>query len=261
MNYPDLLAQFDEDDKIPYSDLLETNEWKERRLKIIQRDKSCCTNCGKTSSFFHLNFNISFQKNDKLFIQNISRENNLIDIIKKELNIEVIDILKSPYEGNLYCGISEKGHLFIVNWDELKHVPKNDLVVHKGETQSGSCIYVIVKSGQEFLNDSFNIPTITEKSVVLHVHHKFYVYKNLPWEYNDDALITLCNWCHWSLHETTSIPIYKLVKGELYELDYKSCYRCNGAGIFPEFKHVRNGVCFRCKGKKYEELIIPNITL
>lgn len=32
------------------------------------------------------------------------------------------------------------------------------------------------------------------------------------------------------------------------------CHRCKGAGFFPEFRHVSNGVCFRCNGSRYEEL-------
>jgi len=33
------------------------------------------------------------------------------------------------------------------------------------------------------------------------------------------------------------------------------CKGCHGAGMFPEYIHVEPGICFRCKGAKYEELI------
>jgi 5-methylcytosine-specific restriction endonuclease McrA len=60
MDYLELVNKFEDTQKIPYDELLNTTEWKERRINIIQRDKSCCTNCGKTQSIYHMNFNISF---------------------------------------------------------------------------------------------------------------------------------------------------------------------------------------------------------
>ncbi|MGI4870062.1 MAG: hypothetical protein ACRYFX_02655 [Janthinobacterium lividum] len=86
----------------------------------------------------------------------------------------------------------------------------------------------------------------------LEVHHKYYVFKNYPWEYPDDALVTLCNWCHQDVHDTTVIPVYSHT-GEA--LGYTPCHRCNGSGSFPEYSHVQSGVCFRCGGARYEELI------
>ncbi len=35
----------------------------------------------------------------------------------------------------------------------------------------------------------------------------------------------------------------------------KPCYRCHGTGYFPEYNHVEDGICFRCRGAKYEQLI------
>jgi hypothetical protein len=34
------------------------------------------------------------------------------------------------------------------------------------------------------------------------------------------------------------------------------CARCHGAGGFPEYRHVQNGVCFRCHGSRYDEFIV-----
>jgi hypothetical protein len=33
------------------------------------------------------------------------------------------------------------------------------------------------------------------------------------------------------------------------------CLKCFGAGAFPEYNHIQNGICFRCNGAKYEEFI------
>lgn len=28
----------------------------------------------------------------------------------------------------------------------------------------------------------------------------------------------------------------------------RTCVRCNGTGYLPQFKHVENGICFKCRG-------------
>lgn len=255
MDYLELITKYEDKQKIPYSDLLNTSEWKEKRINIIQRDKSCCTNCGKTQSINYLNFNISFQTKDRLKSQNVVYENKSIDSVKSELGIEKIVVLKSPYQEGTYCGITETGRLFLVNWEKVKEASKDELVISRGTTELGMNIFIIGKLGQHFFDDAFAIPVLSEKSVIMHVHHKFYIKDKLPWEYDNEALITLCNWCHWELHTKTIIPIYTLLSGELHELNFTPCNRCNGAGVFLEFNHVQNGVCFKCNGNRYEELI------
>jgi hypothetical protein len=106
--------------------------------------------------------------------------------------------------------------------------------------------------GERITADS---PVTLEKNVYLHVHHKFYVRGRLPWEYQDEELTTLCNWCHWELHKTVKIKIFQETEKILEELNYYVCERCHGAGVFPEFSHVHDGICFRCNGARYEELI------
>ncbi|MGI4870063.1 MAG: hypothetical protein ACRYFX_02660 [Janthinobacterium lividum] len=94
---------------------------------------------------------------------------------------------------------------------------------------------------------------VADKSYQLEVHHKHYIANKYPWQYPDDALITLCNWCHQEVHNTTSIPYYNH-EGEA--LNYTACSRCSGSGSFPEYSHVQSGVCFRCGGARYDELIV-----
>jgi hypothetical protein len=87
----------------------------------------------------------------------------------------------------------------------------------------------------------------------LHIHHKYYVKSLLAWEYKDDALVTLCQTCHESIHKEQKIEVYN----DEYDLidHYKYCSRCHGAGVFPEYSHVQNGICFKCNGLRYEELL------
>lgn len=86
----------------------------------------------------------------------------------------------------------------------------------------------------------------------LEIHHHLYIVNRLPWDYDDKHLITYCNWCHHEFHKNNKVPIYN--EDLSAELNYTPCFRCNGAGWFPEYSHVSQGVCFRCDGTRYEEL-------
>lgn len=255
MDYLELISKFDNNHNIPYEELLNTSEWKELRTQIIQRDKSCCTNCGKTKSFYHLNFNISIQTRDRLRYNKIIYLNKSLDRFKKEMGIENINILKLKVSNSVNCGIAESGQLFLINWDHIKEAAKSDLVINSGLSEFGNKYFIIGKVGYQIPVNTFSIPILSDKQIMLHVHHKFYIKEKLPWEYEKDALITLCNWCHWELHKQTNIPIFTMVNGKLIELEYTPCKRCHGAGVFPEYKNVQSGICFRCNGSRYEELI------
>ena len=89
----------------------------------------------------------------------------------------------------------------------------------------------------------------------LAVHHRYYKYGVLAWEYNNDTLITLCVNCHSLIHQTIS-PLCYYNNGErLVLMNFTPCHRCSGSGWFREYKHVHGGICFRCNGQRYEELI------
>ncbi len=98
------------------------------------------------------------------------------------------------------------------------------------------------------------IPTPSDKFYKLHVHHKYYIKNKQPWEYKNEALITMCNWCHWQFHEENEVSMY-VDESLQEELEMTPCKRCNGAGHFPQYDHVDKGRCFRCRGYMYEELI------
>lgn len=93
------------------------------------------------------------------------------------------------------------------------------------------------------------------RDICLHVHHKHYIFGLDPWEYKDSELITLCEDCHSSLHAKEKVPTYRLENGVLEIVELTPCSRCNGIGYFSEYKHVQNGVCFRCHGQLYDEFI------
>lgn len=90
----------------------------------------------------------------------------------------------------------------------------------------------------------------------LQVHHRYYVFKCDPWDYDDRALVTLCESCHKLVHDTLSPLVYSINGGALVRMNFTPCRRCNGYGYLQEYKHIQNGICFRCKGERYEELVI-----
>ena len=95
-----------------------------------------------------------------------------------------------------------------------------------------------------------------DAAVILHVHHLYYVKSKRPWEYKNDALTTLCNDCHLKIHQTEVIPVYEVVGGVKIKIPAQTCGRCHGAGYFPQYKKVENGVCFQCRGTRYTNLIL-----
>lgn len=99
------------------------------------------------------------------------------------------------------------------------------------------------------------VPLIEEENpIFLHVHHKYYIKNKLPWEYSNEALITLCQNCHQAVHDSTEISVY-LNEKMLTKLDLTKCKRCNGSGYLSKFHYYLNGICLRCEGNKYEEFL------
>lgn len=90
---------------------------------------------------------------------------------------------------------------------------------------------------------------------LLNVHHRYYIFQNEPWEYHDNALITLCQTCHKMVHDTLPSLVYTQRDGILRPMKFTPCTRCRGYGYLSEYNYVKNGICFRCEGVKYEELI------
>lgn len=81
----------------------------------------------------------------------------------------------------------------------------------------------------------------------LNIHHKYYIEGKKPWQYSNDALVTLCEECHKKRHQNTDIPLYK--SNKILIANLKECDRCGGSGYLPQYSHVQHGVCFKCGGE------------
>lgn len=77
----------------------------------------------------------------------------------------------------------------------------------------------------------------------IEVHHIYYKANTQPWEYDNDALMSVCHSCHKHIHQTREIPFLDS-NGNLA----RSCDRCNGNGYIPEYNHIASGICFKCHG-------------
>lgn len=81
----------------------------------------------------------------------------------------------------------------------------------------------------------------------LNIHHTYYIKGYKPWEYDNEALVTLCENCHKKRHETSSVPYYDHERRLIGNLAI--CDRCGGSGYLPQYSHVENGICFKCGGE------------
>lgn len=93
----------------------------------------------------------------------------------------------------------------------------------------------------------YNILQITP----LNIHHKYYILGRKPWEYDNDALITLCPHCHQKRHLQTKIPLLELNNHQLRQIkdNLQICDRCGGAGYLPQYHYYLGGICFKCHGE------------
>ena len=79
----------------------------------------------------------------------------------------------------------------------------------------------------------------------------------MPWDYSDDCFQTLCLECHNETHDKNEpIPIYLNFEKTIKKGDLEYCKKCEGVGWFNEYKHIQNGICFRCWGSRFENILL-----
>ena len=93
--------------------------------------------------------------------------------------------------------------------------------------------------------------TLDFEPTFLHVHHNYYVRNRKPWEYENDALKTVCHNCHQKIHETTEILVYTDNTLTNRESNIVKCSKCNGSGFINEYHYYLDGICFKCNGRGY----------
>jgi 5-methylcytosine-specific restriction endonuclease McrA len=235
-----------------YKELLLTLEWKSKRAEIINRDDLKCSNCNnleliKDSLIGLLKYG---GPNDngtlfKFYGLNLSGE-----IISKKIFIKRGTILKPFTVPQISIAYLDRdfedekfGRVLAIRHYRINN--ENELPLDYRSDQFKLNTYKLKDKALE--NYSWKVVS------ALHVHHTYYQVNLPPWKYPSDSLQTLCWICHENLHKTQIVSYLDENGIEIGSLT--PCLRCHGAGWFPEYKHIEEGVCFRCNGAKYEELI------
>lgn len=215
-----------------YGELLLDSKWRLRRYAILTRDNFTCMHCKNQSIIEH------------------SNRGEIVELRKKRHWIDEADNLpiRKLYDiGIRYLAEKHNINLFtygVLSHDRFKYY---DLYFEFDSKDSNRLVINLLTESVEGSIDVIHIRG-------LHVHHKYYQKNKLPWDYPDNALVTLCWLCHKKLHAKEKIKILDEQGEEVGT--YTCCFRCGGSGYFPEYNHVEGGICFRCRGAKYEELII-----
>lgn len=106
-------------------------------------------------------------------------------------------------------------------------------------------ILISVTEGNKLIALRFQPRSFNVKG--LNIHHKFYTRGRKPWEYPNDALITLCEDCHKKRHETTPVSLFDAQHNHVKNLC--SCKKCGGSGYLSQYWYRDNGVCYDCRGE------------
>lgn len=214
--FEDLLRKYSSYKRIPYSELLSTTQWGEKREIILKRDFEECQKCYKAKP-----------------------STNYFDDCEHFFRIR--NKFKRPGKKFKSYAWKDKVWYFTgedIDIDELFNVYEPTVsVIYRNTGSKFKAILMPVTS-----------------PFVLHVHHKYYIEDALPWEYEDEALVTYCNNCHLKWHEDNEVEMYTMYGNKLINPNtLTKCTRCFGAGFFEEYIHVKNGICFECNGERFEE--------
>jgi hypothetical protein len=204
-----------------YEELLQNFEWKIKRNSIQRRDKHICTNCHNKSILIDSEKKLiaGYAFTNKGFMKILLKPFNS----KEELNPNDIVFVKNSIYNNYF----KDKPIFVYT--------------KKSPTETNYKILSVA----ELLDTEIKIIY----TFGLHVHHKYYQDELLPWEYPNSALITLCWICHENLHKDSKVPYYDK-NGNLKKY-LNPCYRCHGAGSFPEYNHVEAGTAHRLKWRAW----------
>lgn len=261
-------------DFITYPEQLRQPEWQEKRNNILKRDHYQCARCGHSPSFIqfgekYLGYDTTCKSIDCKEIQHISFFNR--EEHKQLFGYSGIEIRwpRSLSEGCNNFGpvaMTDNGILILLPLSIEECESLQRLPIEERRAILNQIALITLKSGESY--NSFipkgyildeiqlKVPFISEFRINLNVHHKYYLFSAKAWEYPDEALVTLCEHCHLQVHEENSIKIYTYdANNQMIDMNYTPCMRCHGAGYFPQWNHIEHGICFRCNGARYEELI------
>ena len=206
-----------------YREQLNRPEWAAKRQEILQRDGHKCTSCRAEKSEYD-GWNIIFKNADfdelaqygYCVVLNENSDYNHIMLFGKRVGefIPFLSKIREPF--------SIKNVRFSAR--EWRNSIPHLVSYYYGDSDSA-------RLGQ------------------LNIHHRFYISGNLAWQYENDALVTLCYDCHKVVHQNQQIEIKAADLNTAKSRYAKNCVKCEGTGYLPEFSHVYKGICFPCDGR------------
>ena len=238
-----------------YEEQLLSQEWKQKRKTILQRDHFRCQICfnKKLLDNFRISFDGAGTTQTKLlyivFDEHTGQRYRCNTPYNNTFLLELLRISEErfiialSYGNNAFCELVATIILpDKIEYNAVLNVEPDTLDYHREKQYyQESCLRGLSTDGFKRLQ------WLDTKG--LHVHHTYYQLGKFAWQYPDDALVTLCWDCHESLHANTTIDV-KDEYGYVIGLTYV-CPKCHGAGHFPRFNHVQNGVCFQCSGDRF----------
>lgn len=251
-----------------YQELLSSDEWQSCRREIIERDGKRCLSC------LNETYITSFDSSTGAVSVDAYR-NQALWIDDCEVSVKLFN--NTIKKGKCFCYFSKgedgKYTIYAVRnrTDREKYICEftfqetilsgyyrfsDEIIIPLDKSEIKSYFLKNKRLTLEDTPQQSSVETFQWKLVRnLHVHHTYYQYKLDPWQYPTDSLQTLCWSCHEKLHKNEKVPVYDHNGSSINDTFLTACARCHSAGWFPEYKKVEYGVCFRCRGAKYEELI------
>ncbi|MFA6246244.1 MAG: hypothetical protein WC615_04845 [Mucilaginibacter sp.] len=233
-----------------YKELLQDSNWLLKRQVVFERDNFSCSHCNNKKVLENtycgvLRYQSNYQESmifNYIGIDNDKKIFRKPTIIKPSTSL--LSVYKQPFIG--YVDTES------VNYKFAKVIAIKDSSVKFESTNPFFFLDPLLTEKLEASMKDLTQPFWRFVSG-LHVHHSYYQKGRLPWEYPEESFQTLCWQCHENLHSNSKVPYLNEQGREIGLLT--PCYKCHGAGYFPEYKHVQAGICFSCQGAKYVELI------
>lgn len=241
-----------------YRDLLLKPEWKSKRKIILKRDENRCVNCDNFHLVKHLEVGI-FENWEGQFTILEEKKGISIQVAKIEGPILNNGILVRLFDKVNFVSTENYSVYYEKSLGDKMHIRPVVGIVNSPLLKGKNLLYC------KFFGRNAN-PLLKKNNFEhfewiyvtgLHIHHTYYQEGLLPWEYPDSSLQTLCWHCHEELHKNEKVPVLNEQGIEYRKLT--PCVRCCGLGYLPHYHYVQNGICFRCNGARFEEMINRDI--
>lgn len=213
-----------------YIEDLQQNEWLEKRTEILAQDEFKCRNCSiERSKFRGLVNSFGIKSYEELMDNGYS----FINKSENDYCLKNVNIIK---DGWITPVVFLVENMSTIKLNELNFAMQNFDAKVFGKTFKTKRLIA-------FQEKKIDVDSMID----LNVHHRYYIVGNKPWEYPNDALVTLCHKCHKREHENNTVFVYD--KDGNISSELITCSKCNGSGYINEFNYFHNGICFKCGGE------------